>query len=180
MGKIFNHLKANAIIYLFAISVLIFSVVAINGLDADGLQYSFPAEGTDLTTIMWSEVPLDEHGQEFVMEYDAWDIDRIGIGLFHDSENSDGKLELHITDSSGNDQGLVYRIEDFKVDSQGNTWLAVDKHVQAGMIKVTLSTIDADDVMPETIARPVAGLSHQPSNGLWMRLPAPQHRADGS
>ena len=146
MGKIFNHLKDNATIYFIAVIVLIFSVVAIRGLDADGLQYSFPAEGTDLTGITWSEVPLDEHGQEFVMEDGAWDIKRIGFNLFHEGEDSDGKLTLRIEDASGKEQALEYRIEDLKVDSQGNTWIGVNKHVEAGIIKLTLSASDVDDV----------------------------------
>jgi len=81
-GKI---IKENVGYIVIAAVTLIFSVLTISNSIAGELNYSFPSEGVDYSTISWAEIPLDEKGQEFTLDYKGWDIKQIGIKIYYDN-----------------------------------------------------------------------------------------------
>ena len=144
MNNVIKHIKDNASIIIIAFITAIFSIVAITESKGDSLKYSFPAEGTDFSTVSWAEVPIDENGQTFSVIYRAWDIGQLGLRMSYDEVDSDSMFELHITDSKDNEQVCEYRVEDLDVDSEGLTWLNVNKHVESGQIEFTIKNISTN------------------------------------
>ena len=76
--KIVSSLKDNLGYIVVSFIVLIFSFLTIKGSVGGSLEFSFPAEGVDYSTISWGEVPIDGNGQEFSVDYKAWDIGQLG------------------------------------------------------------------------------------------------------
>ena len=144
MNYVIKYIKDNVSIFIIAFIAAVFSIVAISESKGDSLKYSFPAEGTDFSTVSWAEIPIDENGQTFSVIYKAWDIGQLGLRMSYDDVDSDSKFELHITDSNDNALVCEYRVEDLEVDPEGLTWLDVNNHVETGQIEITIKNISTN------------------------------------
>ena len=140
--KILNWIKRNAKSVILALITLIFSLLTISDSMGVDLKYSYPEESADFSTIAWAEIPLDENGQEFNVNYDAWDIGQMGIRLSYESADSTGKFAVSIEDSKGGAFFREYAVEELTTDADGLTWLDVDQHISAGRLKVIIRNIN--------------------------------------
>ena len=131
--KVANVLKENVSYIVISIIVLIFSFLTIKGSVGGSLEYSFPAEGVDYSTISWGEVPIDRNGQEFSVDYKAWDIGQLGFRI---SYEGDGEFELLIKDSKGGEYECTFDTSGLEADDEDVTWIDVDRHVSAGNLKL--------------------------------------------
>lgn len=140
--KFINLIKSNISYIVISIITIIFSILTISDSVASELNYSFPGEGIDYSTISWAEFPLNENGQEFNVNYKAWDIGQIGLRMSYDEP---GDFELLIEDSTGGEYLQKYSIDDLETDDDV-TWLNVDIHVTAGNLKIVLRNISAKEL----------------------------------
>ena len=141
--KIVKLFKENVRYISIAFVTIVFSILTISNSLGSELKYSFPSEDTDYSNISWSEVPIDDNGQEFSITYKAWNIGKIGIRLSY--ENS-GEFALQIKDSTGREYSKKYNLEELTTDDDGVTWIKIGRHVAAGNLKIALKNISVDEL----------------------------------
>ena len=136
-------LKENAGYIVIALITLIFSIQTIAYSPGSDLKYSFPGDGIDYSTISWAEVSIDENGQDFIIDYEAWDIGQVGIRMSYDSS---GEFELLVKDSAEQESLHRYSADELYQDEDGITWLTVDQKVDAGSIRLTFKNVDTENL----------------------------------
>ena len=146
MNTIIRFLRDNSNFFIIAFITMIFSIIAITSSIGDTLKYSYPSAGIDYSSILWTEVPIDENGKEFSFTYTAWDLGQIGLRMSYDDINDNSMFELHIIDSKDNEQVCEYRTNELNTDSDGVTWLSVNQHVEAGLLKLIIKNINTKDL----------------------------------
>ncbi len=140
--KIAYWVKENAKYVALTLITLIFSLLTISDSVGDNLKYSYPEDSVDFSTISWAEVPIDENGQEFSVNYDAWDIGQMGIRLSYEFADSSSEFAVSIEDSNDGAFFREYAVEGLTTDADGITWLDVDQHVSAGRLKVIIRNVN--------------------------------------
>lgn len=136
--KIKGNLKKNLYYLIVFAIVVIFSVLTIMNSQANNRSYSFPEPDTDYSKISWAEMPIDRDGVPFEIFYRAWDIGQIGVRISNDSVDDNGQMILLIRDSAGQEYRNTYTLDAMRADSEGISWLDVNRHVKAGELQLTI------------------------------------------
>lgn len=139
--KVVNVLKENLGYIVVSFVVLIFSFLTIAGSVGGNLEYSFPAEGVDYSTISWGEAPIDENGKEFIVDYKAWDIGQIGLRM---SYEGDGEFEFTVKDSKDGEFTRTYDTSELEMDDEDVIWIDVNGHVSSGNLKLCFKNISVN------------------------------------